>query len=424
MTQFNYFTYKSSRLYCEDCDIESIAKEQGTPLYIYSHEAITKQYQTFAKAFSHWNNLVCYSVKANSNAAILKSLFNIGCGADVVSGGELQRAINAGCGSQKIVFSGVGKTKDEIELGLNHDILLFNVESEQELDAIQAAAKRLNKNAPISIRVNPDVDAKTHPYISTGLKTNKFGVSHTRAIELYKKAIDLDCIEIKGISCHIGSQITQAKPFLDAMEKLRSIVLELKKLGQELQHIDVGGGLGIFYQNEDIPSEEEYAKAVMKHLEDLGCQIITEPGRFIVGNAGALVTQVTYTKTGEDNTEFAIVDAGFNDLMRPMLYNAYHDIVPVIKHKDRALVSTNIEGPICESTDRFAKDRQITQVKPGEYLSIMSSGAYSMCMANAYNSRPRPAEVLVKGDKCHVIKKRDTIEDLTRNEVLPKFLEK
>lgn len=422
MTHFDHFTYKDNRLFCEHCDIALMAEKQGTPLYVYSYQALVDQYLKLDKAFHDVGHLICFSVKSNSNRAILKTFFNMGSGADVVSGGELRRAMEAGCKPRTIVFSGVGKTSEEIHFALQQGICQFNVESEQELVNIQRIAKFLDLKAPVAIRVNPDVDAKTHPYISTGLKQNKFGVSESVALALYKKAMAFDHIELMGIACHIGSQIIDTQPFTDAMKKIRSLVLALKELGVTLQNIDIGGGLGIRYKDEENKSPDEYARAVLKPLKDLGLKIILEPGRFLVGNAGILVTKVIYLKKGEQGQHFTIVDAAFNDLMRPMLYQAYHEIMPVVLKGDRQKIATTIVGPICETTDTFARDRLVPLTGPGEYLAIMSAGAYGMSMASTYNSRGRPCEVMVKDRMFYVIKKPDRLEDITQRESLPEFL--
>lgn len=422
MTGFNHFNYKNDKLFCENTDVELIALKQGTPLYIYSYQALIDQFKELDDAFASVDRLICFSVKANSNAAILKSFFSQGSGADVVSGGELRRALLAGCDPKKIVFSGVGKTSEEIHLALQEGVLQFNVESEQELENIERIAAFLDVKAPVALRVNPDVDAKTHPYISTGLKENKFGVGHDQSLSLYKKALGMKHLDVVGVDCHIGSQIIELQCFEDAMKKVRDLVLELKKIGCHLKNIDIGGGLGIRYKNEKNKSAWEYAESVLSPLKDLGCKIILEPGRFLVGNSGIFVTKVTYLKKNEDGKHFTIVDGAFNDLMRPMLYQAYHEIVPVVVKKDRAAVKTNVTGPICESTDFFAKERDVQLTGPGEYLAIMSAGAYGMSMASTYNSRPRPTEVLVKDKEFYVIRKPDRLEDIIGKETMPEFL--
>lgn len=423
-TKFENYAYKNNTLYCEDVNLQELAKKHGTPLYVYSHSSLEEQFKKLDQAFQSVDHLICFSVKANPNQAILRSFFNLGAGADVVSGGELQRAILAGCDPQKIVFSGVGKTDEEIELALDKGIRQFNVESEQELDRIEDIAQKKNQKAAIAFRVNPDVDAKTHPYISTGLRYNKFGVSHKQAITLYKKASQMSHIEIVGIDCHIGSQLTDISPFTDAMQRIRELVLELREQGIHLKSIDIGGGLGIRYKDEDVKTPEEYAKAILEPLKDLKCQILLEPGRFLVGNSGAFLTQVVYIKENEEGKHFTIVDGAFNDLMRPMLYHAYHEILPVTKEENRREVSTDVVGPICETTDSFAKDRVLHEILPNEVMAIMSAGAYGASMASLYNSRPRPKEILVREKETYLIKEADSLEDIIRKEKMPGFLKK
>lgn len=422
MTLFAHFSYRNGKLFCENSDIDLIAQKQGTPLYVYSYQALLDQYGKLKEAFSGVDHLICYSVKANPNRAVLRTFFAQGAGADVVSGGELRRALDAGCDPKKIVFSGVGKTSEEIHLALGKGILQFNVESEQELLNIQRVAAFLDKRAAIALRVNPDVDAKTHPYISTGLKCNKFGVSHDVAIELYKKARDFSHVDITGIDCHIGSQLVDISPIADAMTRVRELVLELKAQGIALKNVDVGGGLGIRYKDEPVRSAQEYAEAVLNPLKDLGCRILLEPGRFLVGNAGAFIAKVVYLKKNADGKHFTIVDGAFNDLMRPMLYGAYHEILPVVKKEGRPLVATDVVGPICETTDTFAKEREMPLVGPGEFVAFMSAGAYGASMASLYNSRGRPCEVLVRDKEFYVIKKPDRLEDITEREAVPEFL--
>jgi diaminopimelate decarboxylase len=422
MTQFDFFKYKNDRLCCENADIEEIANKQGTPLYLYSYSALVQQFERFDKAFADVDHLICFSMKANSNAAVLKTFFNLGGGADVVSGGELRRALLAGCEAKKIVFSGVGKTSEEIHLALNEGILQFNVESEQELLNIQRIASFLDKRAPIAIRVNPDVDAKTHPYISTGLKQNKFGVSENKAIEMYHQARGMSHVDIVGIDCHIGSQLTELAPFGDALRKVRELVNFLKDQGVFLKHADIGGGLGIRYNDENAQTPEAYAATVLKPMRDLGVKIILEPGRYLVGNAGALITKVIYTKENDDGHKFTIIDAAFNDLMRPALYDAYHEINPVIRKSERKIVTTDIVGPICETGDTFSKARLLRAAAPGEYLAIMSAGAYGMSMSSTYNTRGRCSEVMVKDKQFFVVKKPDRLEDIIGKETLPEFL--
>lgn len=421
-TAFDFFRTVDGQLYCENVSVEEIAKKQGTPVYVYSHAVLEKQYEALEQAFAGVKHQICFAVKANSNAAIMKTFFNRGGGADVVSGGELRRALLAGCPAERIVFSGVGKTSEEIHLALQDRILQFNVESEQELVNIQRVAAFLDRRAPIAIRVNPDVDAKTHPYISTGLSCNKFGIFHDEAVALYQKAAKMSHIDIVGIDCHIGSQLVDVQPFEDAMLKIRELVLELTALGINLKNIDVGGGLGIRYKDEPVKSAQDYAAAILKPLADLGGCIVLEPGRFLVGNAGILVSQVIYTKKGGDGRHFTIVNAAFNDLMRPMLYEAYHEILPVFAKAERARIKTDVVGPICETTDSFATARDLQLLGPGEYVAFMSAGAYGMSMSSTYNSRGRVAEVMVRDKEFFVIKKPDRLEDMMAKEALPEFL--
>lgn len=421
-TSFDFFTYQNNKLFCENVSLEELAQKNGTPLYVYSYNALKTQFKNLDSAFALTDHLICYSMKANSNKAILKTFAQLGGGVDVVSGGELQRALDADCDPQKIVFSGVGKTSEEIHFALSKNILQFNVESEMELANIQRIAEFSDKKAPIAIRVNPDVDPKTHPYISTGLKKNKFGISHKRAVEIYKKAQTMSHIEIVGIDCHIGSQLIDLQPFTAAMEKLRELILELKNQGIHLKHVDIGGGLGIRYKDEAAQSPEEYAKAILAPLKNLGLKIILEPGRYLVGNSGCLVTKTIYTKEGEENRHFTIIDAAFNDLMRPSLYQAYHEILPTSQFEKRPQINTDIVGPICETGDSFAKERQIQQTMPGEYLAIMSAGAYGMSMASTYNSRPRVSEIMVNDKNFVIIRKTDKLEHIVGREVMPEFL--
>lgn len=422
MTSFAHFSYRNDKLFCENADIDLIAQKQGTPLYIYSYQALIDQYRKLDAAFSGTDHLLCYAVKANPNGAVMRTFFTQGAGADVVSGGEYRRALAAGCDPRKIVFSGVGKTSEEIHLALGQGVLQFNVESEQELHNIQRIAAFLDKRAPISLRVNPDVDAKTHPYISTGLKDNKFGVSHDQAVDLYKKARDMSHVDIVGISSHIGSQLVDIAPIAETALRLRELVLELKDAGIALRNVDVGGGLGIRYKDEPVREAEDYAHEILSPLKDLGCRIISEPGRFLVGNAGIFVAKVIYLKKSAHGKHFTIIDGAFNDLMRPMLYGAYHEIFPVVRKDGRPLVATDVVGPICESTDTFAKERKMPLVGPGEYVAFMSAGAYGASMASLYNSRGRPCEIMVRDKEFFVVKKPDRLEDITEREAVPEFL--
>lgn len=422
MTGFDFFTYKNGRLVCENHDLEEIAKKQGTPLYVYSFAALVTQFKKFDAAFAGVDHLICFSMKANSNKAVLKTFFDLGGGADVVSGGELRRALAAGCDPKKIVFSGVGKTSEEIHLALTEGILQFNVESEQELANIQRVAAFQDKKAAICLRVNPDIDPKTHPYISTGLKQNKFGIAATKALEVYRQAAKMSHIDIAGIDCHIGSQLTDMAPFTAAMERVRGLIDALAAAGIVLRHVDIGGGLGIRYKDETVAEPEDYAQAVLRPLHGLKARVILEPGRYLVGNAGVILTKVIYTKAGEEGRHFTVIDAAFNDLMRPALYGAYHEVLPVIQDSKRGTSTTTVVGPICESGDVMAEARLMQKTLPGEYLAVMSAGAYGMSMASTYNSRGRLGEILVQGQQFYVIKKPDRLEDITQRETIPEFL--
>jgi diaminopimelate decarboxylase len=416
----HFFKYKDRQLYCEGVPIDRIAKKVGTPFYLYSYKTLVRHFTVFDKAFEGIPHLVCYSAKANSNLALLRIFVNLGGGIDVVSGGELYRAIKGGTDPKKIVFSGVGKGKDEIEYALKTGILMFNVESSQELQVINEVAGRIGKKANIAIRVNPDIDPKTHPYISTGLKKNKFGIDIHRAWMAYRLASQLSHLDIVGIDCHIGSQLTEVEPIIETLKKLKELVENLRHEGMEIQYLDLGGGLGITYEDEEPPHPEEYAKNILEEVRGFGCTLILEPGRVIVGNAGILISKVLYTKENEEK-RFVIVDAGMNDLVRPSYYGAYHQILPV-KKKDREEIVADVVGPLCESSDFLAKDRKIPKLNLGELIAIMSAGAYGFSMSTNYNSRPRVAEVLVRNNQMFLIRQREIYEDLIRGEEIPKFL--
>jgi diaminopimelate decarboxylase len=415
----HHFHYSKDELYCEQVPVRRIAESVGTPFYLYSHATLVRHFNAFNDAFDDLDRLVCFSAKANSNLAVLSLFARLGSGLDIVSGGELIRGLKAGFDPQKIVYSGVGKRLDEIDLALEKEILLFNVESVEELQAIHTRAEHLKKKARIAIRVNPDVDPGTHPYISTGLHKNKFGIDAKTALEAYRTASRLKGIEIVGIDCHIGSQITQSAPFRDALKNLTGLIGQLGQMGIQLKYVDVGGGLGITYDAESPPAPAEYARAVVETLKGAGLTIILEPGRVIVGNAGILVTRVLYRKTGTQK-KFVIVDAGMNDLLRPTLYKAFHAIQPV-QRSAAGSITADVVGPICESGDFLAQDRPLTEVAPGELLAVMSAGAYGFAMSSNYCSRPRVAEVMVKDDRFHVIKARETYADLMAGESLPPF---
>ena len=417
----HHFTYREEGLYCEDVAVQKIAAKIGTPFYLYSHATLTRHFKAFSEAFAGIEKLICFSAKANTNLAILKLFATAGCGLDIVSGGELFRGIQAGFTPDRIVYSGVGKRIDEIDYALKSDILMFNLESLDELKLISQRAGRLNRRARIAIRVNPDVDPKTHPYISTGLKKNKFGIDTAAALEGYRLAGSLENIEVIGIDCHIGSQITEAGPFEDALKSIKILVLQLKSdLGIQIQYIDMGGGLGITYADETPPSLKEYAKAFLKNLEGMGLTLILEPGRVLVGNAGILVTRVLYKKAGKGKN-FIIVDAGMNDLMRPTLYNAFHAIEPIVRTQTLLTVA-DVVGPICESGDFLGVDRNLTEASADDLLAVMSTGAYGFVMSSNYCSRPRVAEVMVKNNQYHVVKERETYQDLVKGESIPSFM--
>lgn len=415
------FIHRQNELYCEEVPMQQIVTRVGTPVYVYSYRALVGHFRRFAQGFEGVDHLVCYSMKANSNGAILRTFVKQGGGIDVVTGGELERALKAGCAPQKIVFSGVGKSDEEIKRALEVGILQFNVESAPELEAIQRQACILNKRAPIAIRVNPDVDPKTHAYIATGLKKNKFGVGVDEARALYLRARDQEGLDIVGIDCHIGSQLTTLEPIVEAIQRVRGLILELEQAGIKLKHWDIGGGLGVIYKDEIPPSPEDYGYAVRRAIDSLQLKIILEPGRFLVANAGCLVTKVLYNKLGEEK-HFTIVDAASNDLMRPALYDAYHSILPVVKDPSRDRQITDVVGPICETGDFFARDRELPVTLRGECLAIMGAGAYGFSMSSHYNSRPRVPEVLVSGHDFHVIRERETWDEIVARERLPHFL--
>ena len=407
-------------LFCEGVPLSKIAREVGTPVYIYSYHTLTRHFRVFDEAFDGIPHVICFAMKANSNLAVVRSFAALGGGADVVSGGELFRALRAGVMPSRIVYAGVGKTEREIEAALKAGILMFNIESQEELLAIDKVAGRLGVRAPIALRVNPDVDAKTHPYISTGLKKNKFGVSIEQAMDEYERAEGLPNVEVVGIHQHIGSQLTEISPFVDSLKKTAELVGRLKSRGFGIKYIDVGGGLGIRYLNEKPPLPSELARAIRPVLEDLGCTLVFEPGRVLVGNAGCLVTKVLYRKSTQEKN-FVIVDAGMNDLVRPTLYQAYHEIKQVIT-TDAPEFSADVVGPICETGDFLAKDRALRVPQPGEFLAVMSAGAYGFTMSSNYNSRPRVAEVMVDGDRYYIIRRREDYEDLVSGEEIPEFL--
>ena len=409
------FSSRGGVLHAESVSLESIARDFGTPCYVYSRAAIERAYREYADACAGREALICYAVKANSNLAILNLLARLGSGFDIVSGGELARVIASGGLAEKILFSGVGKTEAEMRQALEAGILCFNVESEAELERLHDVALSMGKRAPVSLRVNPNVDAKTHPYISTGLKENKFGIAYEDALRLYLKAAALPGLKVTGIDFHIGSQLTQVEPFLAALDKILEFVDQLGSKGVSLEHIDLGGGLGIRYQDEILPAVATYLKALLARLGARRLKILLEPGRSLVGNAGLLLTRVEYLKHGPDKN-FAIVDAAMNDLMRPALYQAWHDVVPVTP-RAAAAQTYDVVGPVCESGDWLGRDRSLA-IAGGDLLAIMSAGAYGMSMSSNYNSRPRAAEVLVDGDRIHLVRHREKREDLFSSEYM------
>lgn len=412
----DYFNYQNNELFAENIAVQDIIYKYGSPCYIYSRATLERHWHAFDKAFGDQAHLICYAVKANANIALLNLLARLGSGFDIVSLGELQRVLVAGGDAGKIVFSGIGKREDEILAALKVGIRCFNIEVSGELDRINRLAGHLGVVAPISFRVNPDVDAKTHPYISTGLKENKFGIDINQALSEYRRAATMPNIKIIGIDCHIGSQLTETRPFLDALDKILDLVATLKADGIHLHHLDLGGGLGIRYNDEQPPEPVDYIKAVLERLGKTDFEILLEPGRAIVGNAGILVTQVEYLKpTAHKN--FAIVDAAMNDLVRPSLYNAWQEIIPVRRLSDATEQTWDIVGPVCETGDFLGKDRKL-KLTQGDLLAIRSSGAYGFSMSSNYNSRPRVAELMVDGDQVHLIRERETTTQLWANEHL------
>lgn len=417
----HHFDYHDNSLFCEQVSLNQIAAEVGTPVYVYSHQTLSRHYRVFSEPLAKIPHLICYSMKANSSLGVLNLLLSLGSGLDIVSGGELFRALKAGADPRKIVFSGVGKTPPEIKMALEANILMFNVESAGELARIQSVAKSMDRQAPISLRVNPDIDPQTHPYISTGLYQSKFGIDIQDAREIFAQARDYSHIDVIGVDCHIGSQITRLQPFLDALARISLLVKDLQADGYPIQYLDLGGGLGIPYRDETPPHPSEYAEAIAQQAAKLDCTLIFEPGRVIAGNAGILLTEVQFLKQNREK-RFVIVDTGMHHLIRPTLYDAWQAIKPV-NPRPGELYPVDVVGPICESGDFLAKDRDMPPLEPGDLLAVMSSGAYGYSMASFYNSYPRPAEVLVKGDQYAVIRTRDTYEDLVRGEQLPDFKE-
>lgn len=409
------FSYRNQNLFVEDCDLEAIARREGTPLYVYSKQAILSRYQAYESGFGAFPHQICYAVKANSNLSILRLLAEAGAGFDIVSGGELFRVIQAGGVPGKVVFSGVGKTREEIDYALESGIHSFNCESEAELSLISSIAARLNKTARIALRVNPHVDAATHPYISTGLRDHKFGIDITEVEAVYQRALALPNLQLEGVSAHIGSQLLDTNPLLEALEALLALIARLRAAGVPITHLDIGGGLGVPYREGQIePIVADHLAAVCARCAGLGLTLMTEPGRSIVGPAGVLLTRVLYRKTTETK-EFVIVDAAMNDLIRPALYQAHHDIVPLRKSFPGTFVA-DVVGPVCESGDFFARDREMAQCLPGDFLALVTAGAYGFVLSSNYNTRPRAAEVLVDGANWRVVRRRETYEDLIRGE--------
>ncbi len=416
----NDFQYRDSELHCEQVPLAEIARKAGTPCYIYSRNTLLRHFRAFDQAFSAVPHLTAFAVKANSNPALLRLFTREGGGADIVSGGELYTALHAGVPADRIVFAGVGKQEDEIRDALRAGILMFNVESPQELHLIHEVAGRMRKVAPVALRVNPDIDPKTHPYVSTGLKKSKFGMRIPEALEQYRRAQGLRHVKVVGVHSHIGSQLTDVRPFVAAVQRIVELVRSVHELGADLRYIDIGGGLGISYeyQGEEPPPPKELAQAVVPLIQPTNCTLVLEPGRVIAGNSGVLLTRVLYTKDTPEK-RFVVVDAGMNDLIRPSLYQAYHEILPVVR-QPRDERAVDVVGPVCESGDFLALDRKLPEARPGELLAVMSAGAYGFAMASNYNSRPRPAEVLVDGKRWSVIRRRETYRDLLRGTGFPR----
>ncbi len=414
------FTHRNDTLYCEDVPVRDVVDAVGTPVYVYSLARLRDAFRGFDQAFAGSRHLVCFSVKANSNLAVLRAFVNEGSGFDIVSGGELFRVLKAGADPRKVVFSGVGKTRDEMEYALRSGILMFNVESEQEMEALNQVAGSMGVTAPVSFRINPDVDPQTHPYISTGMKKSKFGIAIDPAAEAYRRAIALSNLEVVGVDCHIGSQLTSTSPFADAAERVRAFVEVLRREGADIRYVDLGGGLGIRYDDEEPPDAGDYAKALMQGVRGLDVTLVLEPGRSMVGNAGILVTRVLYLKRTEAKN-FVVVDGAMNDLIRPSLYGAFQGLRPVDR-REAGSMTADVVGPICESGDFLAQDRSIQTPVPGDLMAVMSAGAYGFTMASNYNTRPRAAEVLVDGKEFAVVRERETLEGLVAGEKIPAML--
>lgn len=414
------FTHRNDEMYCEDVPVRDIADAVGTPVYVYSLARLRGAFRAFDEAFAGARRLVCFSVKANSNLAVLRSFVNEGSGFDIVSGGELFRVLKAGADPGKVVFSGVGKTREEMEYALRSGILMFNVESEQEMEALNRVAEGMGAVAPVSFRINPDVDPKTHPYIATGMKQSKFGIGVEPAAEAYRRALSLPHVEVVGVDCHIGSQLTSTLPFSDAAARVRAFIDALRREGAHIRYVDLGGGLGIRYDDEEPPEPGEYARALMDGVRGLDATLVLEPGRSLVGNAGVLVTRVLYLKRTEARN-FVVVDGAMNDLVRPALYGAFQGIRPVFRREAESMTA-DVVGPVCESGDFLARDRSIQTPVQGDLLAVMSAGAYGFTMASNYNTRPRAPEVLVDGKEFAVVRERETLEGLVAGEKIPATL--
>ena len=414
------FTYRNDEMYCEDVPLREIVDAVGTPAYVYSLAQLRDAFLSFDQAFAASRHLVCFSVKANSNLAVLRAFVNEGSGFDIVSGGELFRVLKAGADPGKVVFSGVGKTREEMEYALRSGILMFNVESEQEMEALNEVAGSMGVTAPVSFRINPDVDPQTHPYISTGMKKSKFGIAIDPAADAYRRAIALPNLDVVGVDCHIGSQLTSTSPFADAAERVRAFIEVLQGEGADIRYVDLGGGLGIRYDDEEPPDPGDYAKALMEGVRGLDVTLVLEPGRSMVGNAGILLTRVLYLKRTEAKN-FVVVDGAMNDLIRPSLYGAFQGLRPVDRREAEPMTA-DVVGPICESGDFLAQDRDIQPPEPGDLMAVMSAGAYGFTMASNYNTRPRAAEVLVDGKEFAVVRERETLEGLVAGEKIPAML--
>ena len=414
------FTHRKDTLYCENVPVRDIVEAVGTPVYVYSLARLRDAFRDFDRAFAASRHVVCFSVKANSNLAVLRAFVNEGSGFDIVSGGELFRVLKAGADPRKVVFSGVGKTREEMAYALRSGILMFNVESEPEMEALNEVAGSMGVTAPVSFRINPDVDPQTHPYISTGMKKSKFGIAIDPAAEAYRRAIALPHVEVVGVDCHIGSQLTSTAPFADAAGRVRAFIEVLQGEGADIRYVDLGGGLGIRYDDEQPPDPADYANALMEAVRGLDVTLVLEPGRSMVGNAGILVTRVLYLKRTEAKN-FVVVDGAMNDLIRPSLYGAFQGL-RAVDRREAEPMTADVVGPICESGDFLAQDRRIETPVPGDLMAVMSAGAYGFTMASNYNTRPRSAEVLVDGKEFAVVRERETLEDLVAREKIPAML--